>query len=148
MAIVVCPNCGAKNRVDESRADSHTRAVCARCKQELPPAHSSTEPVTVTDATFESVLADAGDRPVLIDFWAAWCPPCRALAPTIEQLAAEADGRYIIGKLNTDQNPRTAARFRINSIPAMLVFENGELVDQIVGLQPKEAIRQVLAAHI
>src|SRR5437764_6223296 len=94
----------------------------------------------MTDDNLASMLSSAGDRPVLMDCWAAWCGPCRMLAPAIDQLAAESGGRWIIGKLNVDENPATAARYRIGSIPAMLIFKRGELVDQIVGLQPKQAI--------
>ena len=149
MAIVICPNCGAKNRVNESRtSNTATRAVCGRCKAELPePGESGSEPLVVTDATFDSVLADAGDRPVLVDCWAPWCGPCRMLTPTIEQLAQESAGRWVIAKLNTDENPQTARKFHIEAIPAMLIFKRGQLVDQIVGLQPKPAIEQRLMAQ-
>jgi thioredoxin 1 len=113
----------------------------------LPDASSSAgETISITDANFEQSLAMAGDRPLLIDCWAAWCGPCRMLTPTIDQLARESQGRWVIGKLNVDENPRTASRFNISSIPAMLIFRNGELRDQLVGLQPKQAIEARLAA--
>jgi thioredoxin 1 len=78
--------------------------------------------------------------PVLLDCWAEWCGPCRMIAPVLDELAAEANGRYLIAKLDVDDNPRTAAQFDIRSIPTMLIFRDGALVDRIVGAQPKEAI--------
>src|SRR5688572_21148884 len=150
MAIVTCPNCGAKNRVDESRA-ARLRPVCGKCGQALSagqdagagPAH----PIEVTDDSLPGELARAGAKPLLVDCWAPWCPPCRAIAPTMDQLAAEAAGRYVVAKLNVDDNPRTATQFRVEGIPALLIFKNGQLVDKLVGLQPKQAIAARLAAH-
>ena len=150
MAIVTCPNCGAKNRVDE-RAAATKQPVCGRCGTKLPAPSAAVEsdghPVELTDATFASQINSAGDKPVLVDCWAAWCGPCRMLAPTIDALAAESNGRYVVAKLDTDANPQTAARFRISSIPTMLIFKRGQLVDQLVGLQPKQAIAARLAQH-
>src|SRR6058998_3819556 len=99
--IVVCPNCGAKNRVSE-RAAQTKQPVCGKCGTKLPASGAAADahPIEVTDANFTQVLADAGDKPVLIDAWAIWCPPCRALAPTIDALARESNGRYIVGKLD------------------------------------------------
>ena len=149
--IVVCPKCGAKNRVNE-RAAQAAQPVCGRCgtKLSLDPGGptSSDHSIEVTDATFERVLAEAGDKPVLIDCWATWCPPCKALAPTIDALARESAGRWIIGKLDTDQNPQTSGRFGISSIPTMLIFKRGQRVDQLVGLQPKPNIEAALRRHI
>jgi thioredoxin 2 len=150
MAVVTCPNCGAKNRVDESRAD-RMQPVCGKCGQKLaavadPPA-ASAHPLTVTDQSLPQELSRAGGKPVLVDCWAPWCPPCRAIAPVMDQLAAESGGRYVVAKLNVDENPRTATRFRIDGIPAWLIFKNGQLVDKIAGLQPKQAIASRLAAH-
>jgi thioredoxin 2 len=142
--IVICPNCGAKNRVDESRGTAQ-KPICGRCKRELP-LDSSTEPIKLTDANFNSVLASAGRKPVLVDCWAPWCGPCRAIAPTIEQMAKESAGRWIITKLNTDENPHTAGRFNISAIPTMLIFKNGTKVDELVGLLPRQAIERKLAA--
>jgi thioredoxin len=151
MTIVTCPNCGAKNRVDEAKAAT-TQPVCGKCKTPLivpvfsaPP--SDGKPIEVTDATFDKVVKEAGDRPVLIDAWATWCPPCRALAPTIDALAKESNGKYVVGKLDTDRNPATASKFQIQSIPTMLIFKNGNLVDTLVGAQPKPVIAAKLAQH-
>ena len=146
MPIVVCPNCGAKNRVDD-RAQ-RLQPVCGRCGAKLAAPTGETEapsePIILTDATIASELRSAGDVPVLVDAWAPWCGPCRMIAPAIEQLAAEAAGRYRVAKLNVDDNPQTATRFRIDSIPTLLIFKNGNVVDRIVGLQSK----QVLAERI
>jgi thioredoxin len=149
MAIVTCPNCGTKNRVDE-RA-SNAQAVCGKCGMKLPaPQAAGTagdgHPVTVTDANFGEVTANP--KPVLVDFWATWCPPCRAIAPSLEQLAAESAGRYVIGKLDVDQNQQTASRFQIEGIPTLLIFKNGQVVDRLVGAHPKQTIAQRLAAHV
>lgn len=147
MTIITCPNCQAKNRVDERTAASK-QPVCGRCgaKLELSAATNGTHPIEVTDSTFQQVLQSAGDKPILIDCWAEWCPPCKMLTPTIEALAKEANGRWVIGKLDVDHNPTVAGRFRVSSIPTMLIFKNGQLRDQLVGLQGKAAIELKLAA--
>jgi thioredoxin len=148
MTIATCPSCGAKNRVDETRAD--VQPVCGRCKTPLGTgagAASNGHPVELTDATFDQVVRSAGDKLVLVDAWAAWCGPCRMIAPTIESLAAESNGRWLVGKLDVDRNPMTAQRYRIASIPTLLIFKGGQLVQQLVGLQPKPAIQAALEAH-
>lgn len=154
MAVVTCDNCGAKNRVDESAAGS-LQAVCGRCGAKLKGQAGAPEtvgaarkPVTVTDASFARDVLGSGARPVLLDCWAAWCGPCRMIAPSLDELAAEAQGRYIIAKLNVDENPRTSAQFGVRSIPTLLIFKDGQLVERIVGAQPKQAIAARLAAHV
>ena len=139
MAIITCPKCGTKNRVDANRAQS-SQPVCGKCGSPLPVGADDGHPVEITDATLAAKLSEAGDRPVLVDCWAEWCPPCRMLSPIIDSIAAESGGRWVIGKLDVDQNQQTAAKFRIDGIPAMLIFKRGELVEKLVGLQPKEAI--------
>ena len=149
MTVVTCPNCGANNRIDETRA-AQMQPVCGRCGQKLPVGVSSAapgHPITVTDQTLPDELSRAGTKPVLVDCWAAWCGPCRMIAPVMDQLASESGGRYVVAKLNVDENPGTATRFQIDGIPALLIFKNGKLVDKIVGLQPKQAIASRLAAH-
>ena len=149
MAVVTCPQCGAKNRVDENRA-GRMQPVCGRCGAQLPPPAATAapgHPLTVTDDTLASELGRAGGRPVLVDCWAPWCGPCRMIAPVMDQLAAESNDRYVVAKLNVDENPATAGRFHIDGIPALLIFKNGQMVDKIVGVQPKQAIAAKLAAH-
>ena len=145
MAIVTCEKCGTKNRVDERAAGA--QPVCGKCGAKLPAAAAGpgSHPVTVTDDSFERVIAD--EKPVLVDFWATWCPPCRAIAPVLEQIASEANGKYVIGKMNVDENQRTAARFHIEGIPTLLIFKKGQLVDRLVGAHPKQAIVQHLQAQ-
>lgn len=146
MAIQTCPKCGTKNRVDEWVARVH-QAVCGKCGASLNAAADG-KPQVVTDATFaQDVVAASAALPVLVDAWAEWCGPCRMIAPALDQLAAEAQGRYKIAKLNVDENPRTSQQFGIRSIPTMLIFKNGKVVDQIVGAVPKQAIAARLAAH-
>jgi len=103
----------------------------------------------VTDETFaQDVISASSSRPVLVDAWAEWCGPCRMIAPLLDQLAAESHGRYQITKLNVDENPRIAAQFNIRSIPTLLLFKNGQLVDQIIGVAPKQTIAARLAAQL
>ncbi len=99
---------------------------------------------TFTDENFRSDVLES-DVPVLVDFWADWCPPCRMLTPTIEEVAESQHGKAAVGKLHVDENPQTAAEYGISSIPAVLVFKNGEVVDRIVGVQPKQKYEQALA---
>jgi thioredoxin 2 len=153
MQIQTCPNCGAKNRVDEHTA-SIRQPVCGRCGENLIAGDSATptaidKPQVVTDASFASDVVSASvSQTVLVDCWAAWCGPCRIIAPVLDELAAESRGQYKIAKLNVDENPRTAAQFNIRSIPTLLIFRNGKVVDQIVGVAPKQAIAAKLAAQI
>ena len=151
--IVSCSKCGAKNRVDE-KAATVSQPVCGKCGAPLDTkagaqqagAADGQKPVTVTDQTFREQVLNVKDRPVLVDAWAAWCGPCRMIAPVLDQLAAESGGRYVIAKLNVDENPRTSAEFGIQSIPTLLIFKNGKLVDRLVGVQPKQAIASKLAS--
>ena len=100
-------------------------------------------PIQFTDANFQSEVLDS-DQPVLVDFWAAWCGPCRAVGPTIEELAHEYDGTVKVGKLNVDENPQSAGGFGISSIPAVLLFKDGKVVETLVGVQPKKRYEAAL----
>lgn len=96
-----------------------------------------------TDANFQNEVLNS-DQPVLVDFWAAWCGPCRVVGPAIEELAEEFDGTAKVGKLNIDENQQSPGNFKISSIPAVLLFKNGEVVDTLVGVQSKERYAQAL----
>ena len=146
MPVITCSNCGTKNRVDAESAAAQT-AVCGKCHTPLELSSADQKPLTVTDSTFHRDVLENGSQPLLLDCWAPWCGPCRMITPIMEQLAVESEGRYRIAKLNVDENPQTAAQFQIQSIPTMLIFKNGKLVDRIVGAQPKPAIAARLLAH-
>ncbi|MBA3530573.1 MAG: thioredoxin [Ardenticatenales bacterium] len=107
---------------------------------------SAAGPVKLTDESFASAMQDP--RPILVDFWAAWCGPCRMIAPVLDQLAGEVGEKALIAKLNVDENPRTAQQFNVRSIPTLLIFRNGRVVDTIVGAQPAPVLRQRLMAQV
>ncbi len=134
--LIRCPACGALNRVPRDKVERGLEPVCGRCKRSLP---LDGKPLTVTDGTF-SAEVERSALPVLLDAWAPWCGPCRMVAPIVDALAAELAGRVRVAKLNVDENPSTAARFNLRSIPTLLVLKQGREVDRIVGAQPKAEI--------
>ncbi len=139
--IAKCHRCGAKNRVPKSRLGESP--ICGKCKAPLEIGTATGKPVEVTDGTFQSEILNF-KGPVLVDCWAPWCGPCRTVGPIMEQLASEYSGRVRIAKLNVDENPSTASRYAIRSIPTMLIFKNGNLIDTLVGALPKGEIQSRL----
>jgi thioredoxin 2 len=129
-----CPTCGATNRIPAERTGKPAR--CGKCKA---PLATTAAPIAVTDATFETIVLGA-TVPVLLDCWADWCGPCHMLAPTIDALARDYAGRVVVAKLDVDANRRTAARHEVRGIPTLLVFSHGQVVDRLVGVQPRPAI--------
>ena len=101
----------------------------------------------ITDATFQEVVLNS-DKPVLVDFWAVWCGPCRMLGPIIEEVAADFEGKEIFGKVDVDNNQDISMQYGIRNIPTVLIFKNGEVVDKLVGVAPKEVIAEKLSAHL
>lgn len=102
---------------------------------------------TFTDSNFEESVLKSG-QPVLVDFWAEWCGPCKRLAPAVDALAADLAGKVTIGKLNVDENPNTTIKFSVRGIPALLLFKGGQVVESVVGLVTKEDIRKAIDKHI
>jgi len=134
--IVTCPSCQQRNRVPYGHQSAQA-TKCKKCGTLLP---AASEPIEVPTAEVFDALVGSSSLPVVVDFWAPWCGPCRMVAPTIDQLAVELAGRVRFAKMNVDENPATSARFGIRSIPTLLVFKDGREIDRIVGVQPKAAI--------
>ena len=101
----------------------------------------------ITDANFQEVVLDS-KTPVLVDFWAVWCGPCRTIGPIVDELHDELDGQAVIGKVNVDENSDTPVKYGVRNIPTLLIFKNGEVVDKIVGAVPKSQILEKLQAHM
>ena len=140
--IVRCPQCGQANRVP-AVATGKT-VVCGKCKTPLTSGGASGHPITVTDADFREQIAKGG---VIVDFWAAWCGPCRMIAPVLEQIAAErSDVR--IAKLNVDENPRTASSFGVQGIPLLVFFKDGVERGRVVGAVPRAQIESAIAKYL
>ena len=108
---------------------------------------SSEKVVAVSDGEFDSSVIQC-DKPTLVDFWAEWCQPCKMLAPTIEEIAGEYDGRIIVSKLNVDDNPTTATKYGIRGIPTLLLFKDGQVVQQMVGVKSKAEIKKIIDENI
>ncbi len=108
---------------------------------------ASDKVVTFTDINFESDVLKA-PTPVLVDFWAEWCGPCRAMGPTIDALAGDYVGKVTVGKLNVDENPTVTMRYMVRGIPTVMLFKGGELVDQLVGLVDKSSLKQLVDKHL
>lgn len=121
-----CGGCGATNRVPLSRVGQ--RAVCGRCHQPL----KVDQPVEVTDATFDTMVRESA-VPVLVDFWAPWCAPCRMVGPELEQLASQKQGQLVVAKVNSDENPRVSERYGIRAIPTLLLFRDGAEARRLQG---------------
>ncbi len=138
--IIKCQECGTKNRVPESRLKDNP--VCGKCNAGLSTDFPD-QPVILTDHTFEFEVTNAGGI-VLVDCWAPWCGPCKSIGPIIEQLAKEYKGRAKICKLHTDENPVVSRKFNIMSIPTLLFFKDGRLINTINGAVPKSQIIMAL----
>ncbi|MCS3868710.1 thioredoxin 1 [Chryseobacterium ginsenosidimutans] len=102
----------------------------------------------ITDSSFAEILSKSKEQPVLVDFWAVWCGPCRTLGPIIEEVANDFEGKAVVGKVDVDNNQEISMKYGIRNIPTVLIFRNGEVVDKIVGVSPKEVIAEKLSAHL
>ena len=105
------------------------------------------KPVTVDDATFQAEVLSS-DKPVLVDFWAIWCGPCKMIAPYVEELATEYDGKLKVAKMDVDANPQTAMKLGIRSIPTLMIFKGGQVVEQIIGAVPKRHLIEKVTPHL
>jgi thioredoxin 2 len=131
--VYACSACRSANRILRNRLGDDP--TCGRCKEKIFPRR----PVTITDASWKQEV-EQSPIPVLVDFWAPWCGPCRAVAPVLEAIAGERAGKLKIAKLNVDENPHMAARFAVQAIPTMILFRGPLEVDQIRGALPKAAL--------
>ena len=134
--VVVCPKCGQHNRMVYNRLGQKFR--CAQCHTEL---RSTSEPIEVRKESAFDALIRQSALPVLVDFWAPWCGPCKMVAPEVAKVASEGSGRWIVAKVNTEELPGLAQRLRINAIPPMAVFKAHEIARK-AGAMPVSAIRQ------
>lgn len=142
--IIICPACRTKNRVPLERINQGPG--CGRCKTVLPVDDLSCV-TQVSDAEFDTQVM-AAPMPVLVDCWAPWCGPCHAVAPVLEELANRYAGRVKIVKLNLDDNPGVGSRFGISSVPTLMLVKNGQVMETLVGAQPKEILEAAIERYI
>jgi len=141
-----CPSCKSPNRVPTLRVGQTGR--CGRCKAALEPgAYYASAPVAVTERDFDLVTRQ-GSLPVLVDFWADWCAPCRQLAPILERLAADLTRRLLVAKLDTERAPLVSSRFGIQAIPTLVLLRSGIEVERITGLLPLDALKARVEPHL
>ncbi len=138
--LIRCAACGTTNRVPMEEVERGLSPVCGRCKARMA---IDVRPSFISDATYEAEVVHS-PLPVLLDLWAPWCGPCRMVVPVLEVLAREWAGRVRIAKLNVDENPLTASRFGVRSIPTLLLLKEGREVDRIVGVVPQREIERYL----
>jgi thioredoxin 2 len=139
-ATVPCTFCGALNHVDLARIAQ--RPKCGKCSRQL----LLDRPLRLSDHDFDRIIADAS-VPVLVDFYADWCAPCKAMAPAIDEYAHEHPGQVLVGKLDTDRNPRTATRFGIHGVPTLIVFENGQETKRQTGAIGRGQLERFVNLH-
>lgn len=139
--LIRCRSCGTRNRIPILKLKDGPR--CGRCKNPFPPIPTPNRPMMVTDRTFADEVI-ASPLPVMLDCWASWCAPCGAMAPVLEDLAKIYTGRLKIAKLNVDQNPVTASRYSVLSLPTLLFFRDGKVVDTAAGALPRQEIERYL----
>jgi len=140
--VVECANCGQRNRVPYEHIGRTTR--CGKCKGGVAPPGT---PAAVTDTATFDLLVSKAPVPVLVDFWAEWCGPCRMVAPELAKVAAQNAGRLLVVKVNTEELPELSARYQIQSIPLVALFRGGRLVNQILGARPASAIQAFLDSN-
>ena len=143
--IIRCLKCGTKNRMPEERLNQ--KPLCGKCKEPLVIAPQNVKPAELTDDSFAREVL-ASETSVLVDCWAPWCGPCKTLSPIIDELAVDYANGVKITKLNVDENPLTASQYGIRSIPTLLFFREGKLVERLVGALPKQEIEKHLLAII
>lgn len=138
--IIRCSNCGAANRVLLEKLSSGELPICGKCHATLT---AQAAPMKITDASFARDV-EQSSLPVFLDFWAGWCGPCLMIGPFVEELATDLAGRVCVAKLNIDENPMTAQRFNVRSIPTMIIFKDGREIDRVTGAVPKEMMLRAL----
>lgn len=135
--IAICESCGQKNSVEKEKMGN---ALCGNCGKKL---HFYSEPVQGSDEKFQEEVLNS-KRPVLVDFWAPWCMPCKMIAPILHEIQEECQGSLKVVKINTDENQEVASNYGIMGIPTLILFQNGQEVDRVVGAVPKKKIMQML----